>query len=77
MDSIINERHVSVNFDAMRRHIEEERTRSAWDRGVMAYALELLEQLEDGVMEHYIDVDNLLTPQGFRGALLNGASNWS
>jgi len=43
--------------------IRARKTRSAWDRGVQAYAIELLEDLEGEEIT--------------REALLNGASDWS
>lgn len=42
-----------------------------------AYALELLEELKEGVNGGYISADNLNTPADFSRALLNGASDWS
>ena len=42
-----------------------------------AYALELLEELVEGVDGGYISADDLNTPADFSRALLNGASDWS
>ena len=42
------------------------RDRSAWDRGVTAYALDMLEELED----------EELFPRTVEKALLNGAPSW-
>lgn len=47
--------------------LEEHSTRSAWSKGVKAYAIDLLEDLNE--RGHIEDVTEL--------TLLNGASNWS
>lgn len=50
--------------------IEARKDRSAWDKGVNAYALELLDNLAE------LTPDDLADPESVRGALLNGADNW-
>ena len=45
-------------------------TRSAWDKGVAQYALELLDNLEN------IEEDDLRSSKMVEKALLNGAENW-
>lgn len=45
-------------------------TRSAWDKGVAQYALELLDNLEN------IGEDDLRSSKMVEKALLNGAENW-
>lgn len=57
--------------------ITEEKTRSAWDRGVKEYALELLESLNEAIDGGYFFADDLNAPKLVRKALLNGADNWS
>lgn len=64
-------------FEKMAEIINEREQRSAWRRGVTAYALELLEKLKEGVDGGYISADDLNTPADFSRALLNGASDWS
>lgn len=49
--------------------------RSAWDRGVKAYALELLEDLADNIRLGYAPEDVLYTGL-LHEWLLNGAQNW-
>lgn len=44
--------------------------RSAWSKGVIAYALELLDNLAE------LAPDDLATPEAVRRALLNGADTW-
>lgn len=50
--------------------IESKPTRSAWKRGVKAYALELLENLGE------LTADQLADLAAVRAALLNGAQDW-
>lgn len=58
-----------------RRHIEAEKPRSAWDRGVREYALELADEL----IEREKHCGNPI-PAGdvkaLKSALLNGADSW-
>jgi hypothetical protein len=49
--------------------IENEKPRSAWDRGVQKYAIDLLEDLPKNV--EYGSIDSL------KADLLNGAASWS
>ncbi len=64
-------------FEKMAQIINEREQRSAWRRGVTAYALELLEKLAESVNDGCISPDDLNTPSDFSRALLNGASDWS
>lgn len=50
--------------------IKARKDRSAWDRGVNAYALELLDNLAE------LTPDDLADPEKVRRALLNGADTW-
>ncbi len=50
--------------------IEARKDRSAWDKGVNAYALDLLDNLAD------LTPDDLADPEAVRRALLNGADTW-
>lgn len=56
--------------------IESRKTRSAWGKGVTAYALELLENLTE---YGYTELNGLATPDGhtLTAAMLNGASDWN
>lgn len=50
--------------------IKARKDRSAWNKGVNAYALELLDNLAE------LAPDDLATPEAVRRALLNGADTW-
>lgn len=57
-----------MNIKKTIKNIENIKTRSAWGRGVKAYALEILESLENPQ-----DLTNL---QLLKKAALNGAADW-
>lgn len=57
--------------------LEQRKDRSAWDKGVTVYALELVDQLADAARGGYIDATDLMAPRMLRRALLNGADDWS
>ena len=56
--------------------IEATNPRSAWNRGVKVYALELLEELETAVNDGYVYEDDLCNRSMIEKALLNGARSW-
>lgn len=66
-----------LNIEKIRETIENKPTRSAWERGVKVYALDLLESLEEGINGGYIDPADLESPALLKKALLNGATDWS
>lgn len=59
----------------VRKELEARKDRSAWDKGVTIYALELLEELEEN--RKYNDLDENLHPLELKNELLNGADNWN
>lgn len=50
--------------------------RSAWDKGVKTYAVELLEKLQEQAEGNYITLDDLYSVNMLNKAMLNGAENW-
>lgn len=66
-----------MTINEIRTTIESQNTRSAWTRGVKAYALELIEELEEAITHGYFDADDLESPQLLERQLLNGAADWS
>lgn len=58
--------------------IKARKDRSAWDKGVTAYALELLDGLKELADGGYLPADaaELLKPRALREKMLNGAANW-
>ena len=65
------------NIEKLYQSIESEKQRSAWDKGVTQYALELVEQLSEQINGGYFEELDLTEPKKVRAALLNGAANWS
>lgn len=66
----------NVTLQEVREAIEHRKNRSAWNRGVKEYALELCETLKESIEGGYIcDIDHM-TPVMLENALLNGAKDW-
>ena len=66
-----------TNIEKVYQSIANEKQRSAWDKGVTEYALELVEQLGEQISNGYFDELDLSDSKKVRAALLNGAENWS
>lgn len=62
--------------EAVEQKVSETKTRSAWERGVKAYAEELVEELREAVEGGYVDADDLSNRRLFERAMLNGAADW-
>lgn len=60
----------------LRASIESKPARSAWDRGVKAYALELVDGLQEDIEHGWQGYDVLDAPVSLKKALLNGATDW-
>ena len=65
------------NMTKLYQSIESEKQRSAWDKGVTEYALELVEQLAEQIDGGYFDELDLAESKKVRAALLNGAADWN
>lgn len=65
-----------TNINDLRKAVNAENARSAWSRGVKAYALELVDELEEAIEHGYFDAEDLEAPKLLRKQLLNGASDW-
>lgn len=50
--------------------------RSAWSKGVTAYAEDFLERLETDIDGGYFDIEDLAAPNMLAREFLNGAPNW-
>lgn len=64
------------NIEKLYQSIESEKQRSAWNKGVTQYALEMVEQLGEQIRDGYFDELDLSDLKKVRTALLNGAENW-
>lgn len=66
-----------VIFSRIREEVEARTERSAWSRGVTAYALDLVDELEEATEGGYFDLSDLEAPKLVDRALLNGAADWN
>lgn len=66
-----------TNIEKLYQSIENEKQRSAWDKGVTEYALEFVDQLAEQIRDGYFDELDLSDPKKVQAALLNGAADWS
>ena len=66
-----------TNIEKLYQSIENEKQRSAWNKGVTQYALEMVEQLGEQINGGYFEELNLTDSKKVRAALLNGAADWS
>lgn len=66
-----------TNIEKLYQSIESEKQRSAWDKGVTKYALELVKQLGEQINGGYFEELDLTESKKVRAALLNGAADWS
>lgn len=66
-----------TNIEKLYQSIESEKQRSAWDKGVTKYALEMVEQLGEQINGGYFEELDLTESKKVRAALLNGAADWS
>lgn len=66
-----------LNIEKIRETIENKPVRSAWNRGVKSYAVDLLDELAENIQGGYIDPEDLDSPALLKKALLNGAADWA
>lgn len=58
-------------------NVEQTKTRSAWERGVKAYAVELVEDLAFNVQCGWHTADDFSSRRLLEKAMLNGANSWN
>ena len=64
------------NFKELKKRVESHRAASAWNRGVKAYALDLLDRLEGAIQGARFSDADILLPNLLGKELLNGAADW-
>ena len=69
--------NISEIIEKISETVSNEKARSAWRRGVQAYALELVGELDEALRDGTICPDDLADSKKVNAALLNGADNWS
>ena len=65
-----------MTIEKIKNSLESRTDKSAWDKGVTLYALELIEELEEAIEGGYFDEENICNNKLLKLALLNGASDW-
>lgn len=68
---------MKTTIEYLREAVEAEKVRSAWGRGVKAYALELVDELDEAIRGGCFHEDDLGAPKILARQLLNGAADWS
>ena len=63
--------------EKIRETIENKPARSAWERGIKTYALELLDELAENIQGGFIGTEDTESPALLKKALLNGATDWA
>lgn len=63
-----------ANTEAIRKAIEARKERSAWSKGVQAYALEMLERFDD--WRAFNEANGESVPELDQRTALNGAKDW-
>lgn len=58
------------NYEIIKKNLEERKDRSAWNKGVTVYALELLDEVEESGKEPETGAE-------LKALALNGASDWN
>lgn len=76
MAAEIERAKVEKMVETVAHKVEQTKTRSAWERGVKAYAEELVEELREAVDGGYVGADELGSRRLFEEAMLNGAADW-
>lgn len=66
-----------MTINNIRDAINNHTARSAWDKGVKLYSLELIDQLEESIDDGCFYEDDLAAPRVLSRGLLNGAEDWS
>ena len=65
-----------MTIEQIKTSIETEKQRSAWDKGVTVYALELLDSVDEAIQGGYFSAEDIVAPKMIRRQLLNGADDW-
>lgn len=62
--------------EIIRAELTAHKDRSAWERGVTAYALDMLDELAESIRYGYHSADDISAPKVLEKMLLNGAQDW-
>ena len=67
----------TITVSDIRESLVNDTQRSAWGKGVTAYALDLLDGLQESIDCGALDSADLIAQKVLHKALLNGAGSWS
>ena len=67
----------TITVNDVRESLINGTQRSAWDKGVTSYALDLLDGLQESIDCGALDSADLIAPKVLHKALLDGAGSWS
>ena len=71
------EKNMDKNIiETIRAELTAHKDRSAWERSVTAYALDMLDELAESIRYGYHDADDISAPRVLEKMLLNGAQDW-
>lgn len=65
------------NINDIIKELTERNDRSAWDKGVTAYAVEMAEEVKENIDGGYINPEKIINHAELKGACLNGAKDWN
>lgn len=68
---------MALTFGQIKKELEQQKGRSAWRRGVINYAWEIIDNIEQNHNYLGLNDDTTLSPAELKKAMLNGAENWS
>lgn len=74
--SKVKEKQRFGRYLAVVQKIHDETGRSAWDKGVTQYAIELVDELFEAIDGGWFSEEDLASPKLLEKQLLNGAPNW-
>lgn len=70
------EEEPAPTVDAIRTVLDAKKPRSAWDKGVLLYASDMLDELDEAIDGGYFDPADLAAPHLLERTMLNGADDW-
>lgn len=68
---------MKTTIEYLKELVEAEPVRSAWDKGVKVYAVELVDELAEAIKGGYFEMEDIAAPKLLARQLLNGAADWS
>ncbi len=67
---------MEITIEAIKKGLESTKAQSAWKKGVVLYAWELIDELEEAIQYGNFTEEDFASPRMLEKAMLNGASDW-